>query len=76
MVSGYIFAAKHCYGMALGTMFHSLEHILDHYDMVEVEVGDPFRVDCTSILYIKRFLVPPMAVGSHKDVTPRCCSYQ
>jgi hypothetical protein len=27
-----------------------LEHISDHYDMVEV--GDCFRVDFTSILYV------------------------
>jgi hypothetical protein len=43
-------AAKHCYSMSLGTICHSLEHISDHHDMVEV--GDRFRVDCTSILYV------------------------
>jgi hypothetical protein len=43
-------AAKHCFSMLLGTMCHSLEHISDHYDMVEVE--DHFRVDCTSIVYV------------------------
>ena len=43
-------AAKHYYSMLLGTMCHSFEHISVHYDMVEV--GDHFRVDCTSILYV------------------------
>ena len=47
---GHMAAAKHCYSMSLGTFCHSLEHISDLCDMVEV--GDHFRVDCTSILYI------------------------
>jgi hypothetical protein len=29
-------AAKYCHSMSLGTMCHSLEHISDHHDMVEV----------------------------------------
>ena len=51
VVSGHMVVAKHSYSMLLGTtMCHSLEHIWDQYDMVEV--GDHFRVVCTFILYI------------------------
>ena len=50
--SGHMVAAKHCYSMLLGTMCHSLEYIRDYYDMVEV--GDHFRVDCSSILHVSK----------------------
>ena len=36
VVSGRMVAAKHCYSMSLGTFCRNLEHISDHYDMVEV----------------------------------------
>ena len=74
VVSGHMVLAKHSYSMLVGTMCNSLEHISDQYDMVEAR--DHCRVDYTSILYIRSVLAPSTVVGTHKDVTPLCCSYQ
>ncbi len=60
--------------MLLGIMYHSLEHLSDHYVMVKA--GNQCRVDCTSMLYIyiRSVSAPSTAAGGHKDVTPQCCS--
>jgi len=63
--------------MLLGIMYHSLEHLSDHYVMVKA--GNHCRVDCGLhfyAIYIRSVSAPSTVAGGHKDVTPLCCSCQ
>ena len=68
-------AAKHCYSMSLGTMFHSLEHISDLYDMVEGGTtlewtALPYYMYTKSFIWIRKIWAPPTVVASYMDVIP------